>query len=79
MKIPRMIWDEVFFTLRVSFDVLIIINKVLAPKPPYPTTVVRDNRRTPPLDGEQSTKIGGMWDLKYEIRSQIFYELLIKT
>ena len=30
MKIPRMIWDEVFFTLRVSFDVLVIINKVLA-------------------------------------------------
>ena len=44
-----------------------------------PTNVVPDNRRAPPLDGEHSTKIGGMWTLKHEIRSPKFYELLIKT
>ena len=48
-------------------------------KPPDPTTVVTANRRAPLLDGGQSTKIGGMWTLKHDIRSPIFYELLIKT
>ena len=47
--------------------------------PPYPTTVVLANRRAPPLEGVQSTKIGVMWTLKHEIRSPKFYELLINT
>ena len=50
-----------------------------SPKPPYPTTVVPVNRRDPPLDGGQSTKVGGMWTLKQEISSPRFYELLVKT
>ena len=44
-----------------------------------PTTVVPANRRDPPLDGGHSTKIGGMWNIKHEISSPKFYELLIKT
>ena len=47
--------------------------------PPDPTTVVPTNRRATPLEGVNSTKIGGMWTLKHEISSLKFYELLIKT
>ena len=39
------------------------------PKPPDPTKVVPDNKRAPTLDRGNSTKIGGMWTLKDEIRS----------
>ena len=46
---------------------------------PDPTTVVPANRRATPLEGGHSTKIGGIWTLKHEIRSPKFYELLIKT
>ena len=42
-------------------------------------TMVLDKRRSPTLDGGQSTKIGGMWTLKHDARSRKFYELLIKT
>ena len=31
------------------------------------------------LEGENFTKIGGMWILKHDINSTKFYELLIKT
>ena len=47
--------------------------------PPDPTTVVPDNMRVPPLEGGHSTKIFGMWNLKHEISSPKFYEILIKT
>ena len=43
-----------------------------------PTTVVPSKRRAPPLDGGHYTKIGGMWNLKHDISSPKFYELLIK-
>ena len=46
--------------------------------PPDPTTTVQTNRRAPPLEGGHSENIGGMWNLKHEISSPIFYELLIK-
>ena len=49
-----------------------------SPKAQDITTVVPDNKNSPQLEGEYSTKIGGMWSLKYEIRSPKFYELLIK-
>ena len=42
------------------------------------STVVPANRRAPPLDCGHSTKIGGMWNLKHDIRSTKLYELLIK-
>ena len=45
---------------------------------PDPNTTVQTNRRAPPLKGEISDKIGGMWTLKHEISSPRFYELLIK-
>ena len=48
-------------------------------KPQYPTIVVIVNRMAPPLDSGDSTKIGGMWNLKHDISSPEFYELLIKT
>ena len=41
--------------------------------------MVPTNRRYPPLNVIQSTKIVGMWTLKHEIISPRFYELLIKT
>ena len=47
--------------------------------PPDPTTVVQFNRRAPPLEEGNSTKIGGMWTLKHEVRSSKLYEILIKT
>ena len=47
--------------------------------PPEPTNVVPTNRRDPPVYSGQSTQIGGMWNLKHNISSPIFYELLIKT
>ena len=50
-----------------------------SPKAQGPTIVVPANRRAPPLDGGNSTKIGGMWNLKHEISSPKFYELIIKT
>ena len=49
-----------------------------SPKPPYPTTLVPDNIRAPPLDSERSMKTGGVWNIKHEIRSPKFYEFLIK-
>ena len=50
-----------------------------SPKYQNPTTVVLSNKRSPPLEGVQYKKIGGIWYLKHEISSQKFYELLIKT
>ena len=47
--------------------------------PPEPTTVVPDNRRSPPLEEGNYIKVGGMWTLKHEISSPKFYEILIKT
>ena len=47
--------------------------------PTDPTTVVPNNRRAPPLEEGQFTKISGMWTLKHEISSPKFYELLITT
>ena len=48
-------------------------------KPQYPNTVVMSNSRYPSSDGEHSTKIGGMWNLKHETSSPKMYELPIKT
>ena len=44
-----------------------------------PTTVFLDKNMAWPLEGEHSTKNGGMWTLKHEISSPKFYELLINT
>ena len=41
-----------------------------SPKTTDPTTVLPANRRAPPLDRGKSTKNGGMWTMKHEIRSQ---------
>ena len=40
--------------------------------------MVLDNKRASPLEGGNSTKIGGMWTLKHEISTPKFYEILIK-
>ena len=50
-----------------------------SPKSQYPTTAVPYNSKAPPLEGGNSTKIGGVWTLKHKISSPKFYELLIKT
>ena len=52
-------------------------NKKDSSKPPDPTTVVLANSIYPSLGGGKSMKIGGMWNLKHDISSQNFYELLI--
>ena len=43
------------------------------------TNMVPDNKKDPTLEGGHSTKIGGMWTLKHEIKSPKLYKLLIKT
>ena len=50
-----------------------------SPKPLDTINLALPNRRATPLYGGQSTKIGGMWNLKHDISSPRFYELLIKT
>ena len=42
----------------------------------YPTTVVTDKKKAPQLEGGNSAKIGGMWNLKHDITPQKWYELL---
>ena len=44
-----------------------------------PTTAVRANKKAPSSEGGNSTKNGGMWTLKHEIRTPKLYELLIET
>ena len=43
------------------------------------TTLVLANNNAPPLEGGYSKNIGGMWNIKHEIRSPRFYELLTNT
>ena len=74
-------------TLKVFTTFMMDQNKIPESSPTHkntstpmdPTNVVPTNRRDPPLEGEHSTKIGGMWTLKHEISSPKFYEILIKT
>ena len=49
-----------------------------SPKSQDSATVVLDKKRYPPLRVGHSTKIGGMWILKYEIISPKLYKLLVK-
>ena len=44
-----------------------------------PTTLVPDKNKSPPLEGGNYTKIGGIWTLKHDIRSTNFYEIIINT
>ena len=50
-----------------------------SPKAQGPNTAVLDKKKAPSLDGGHSTKIGGMWNIKHEINSPKFYELIINT
>ena len=54
-------------------------DKKYSPKAQDTTTVVPANKKSPSLEGGNSTKIGGMWNLKHEIVSQKLYGLLINT
>ena len=40
-----------------------------SPKSQYPTTVVLDNKKDPPLEGVHYTKIGGMCTIKHYTRT----------
>ena len=53
-------------------------DKKYSPKDQNPTTVLPANNKSPPLEGEQSTKIDGMWNLKHDTISPRFYEILMK-
>ena len=44
-----------------------------SPKPLDPTIAFLVKRKDPPLDGGQSTKIDGMWNLKHDISSPKYY------
>ena len=44
-----------------------------------PTTVVPANMRSPKMEGGHCKKKGFTWNIKHEISSPKFYELLIKT
>ena len=50
-----------------------------SPKAQYSNTLLPAKRRDPPLEVGHYTKIGGMWNLKHDIKSPKFYELIIKT
>ena len=50
-----------------------------SPKSQDPNSVVPYNKKSPPLEGGDSAKIGGMWNLKHEISSSKFYEILTNT
>ena len=49
------------------------------PRVQYTTTVVPDNKKDPQSEGGNSTRNGVMWNLKHDISSPRFYEILIKT
>ena len=53
--------------------------KMYWPKAQDSENMVPDNQEAPPLEGRNSIKFGGMWNLKHETISPIFYDLLIKT
>ena len=53
--------------------------KVDSPKAQDPDYMVATNNKAPPLEGGHSTIVGGMYNLKHDIRSPKFFELLIKT
>ena len=44
-----------------------------SPRAQVPTNMVPANKKAPPLEGGNSTKIGGMWTLKHDIISPKFY------
>ena len=48
-----------------------------SPKSQDTTTVVLANKKSPPREGVNYTKIGGMWTIKYGISLPKFYEILI--
>ena len=50
-----------------------------SPKDQHPATVLLANWKDPPLEGGNSTNIGCMWNLKHDISSPKFYEILINT
>ena len=54
-------------------------DKNYSPKAQNPTNVIPENKKAPPLEGGNYTKICGPWTLKHEISLTKFYELLIKT
>ena len=49
------------------------------PNDQYPTTVILDNNKAPPLEVGHYKKDGGIWNLKHDNRSPKFYGVLIKT
>ena len=54
-------------------------DKINPTKSQDPTTVLPANKKTPPSENRNYKKVGGMWNLKHEIISPKFYELIIKT
>ena len=54
-------------------------DKNASPKYQDTITVFPAKERYPPLEGENSTKMVSMWNLKHDISSPKCYELLLKT
>ena len=51
---------------------------IYSPKSHNYTTVILANKKSQQLEGGHSTKIGGMCNIKHEIRSLKLYKFLIK-
>ena len=85
MKANKQDSDEKMMQLTVKFETMLAVisnqfnNLASSPTqkdkltPLDPTPNVTDHRKAPPLEGGHSTKIGGMWTLKHNIRSPKFY------
>ena len=43
------------------------LDKMDSPKAQDPTTVVLSKNKSPPLEGRNYRKIGGMWTIKHDI------------
>ena len=56
-----------------------LLENMDSPKAQDPETLFLYTNKAPPLEGGNDMKICGMWNLKHDIRSPKFYELLIKT
>ena len=83
MKLTASLKEMIASTVTTTMDQMTIQksspDQKFSKKSQDPNIVVPANKRAMLLPGEHSTKIGGMWNLKHDIRSTKFYELFVKT
>ena len=83
MKLTASLKEMIVSTVTTTMDQMTIYksspDQKFSKKSQDPNIVVPANKRAMLLPGEHSTKIGGMWNLKHDIRSTKFYEFLVNT